>query len=137
MIQYRLGRREISQLDHRENKAYSLVLSQLLVFIAVAMNTDGFFSYQFIRFIFSFIELRIFSMTEPVSEAQWYHFRCMNIQQKKCSCIMVVHELSINISSKQTVILFVFVSVQYALFLAPTSTFPRQESILSRQITGE
>ena len=54
---------------------------------------------------------------------------------KKCSCITVVHELSINISSKQTVILFVFVSVQYAL--APTSTFPRQESILSRQITGE
>ena len=59
--QYRLGHREISQLAHRENKAYTLGLSQLLVFIAVAMNTDGFFSYQCIRFIFSMIELRIFS----------------------------------------------------------------------------
>ena len=29
-----------------KNKAYTLGLSQLLVFIAVAMNTDGFFSYQ-------------------------------------------------------------------------------------------
>ena len=31
-----------------------------------AMNTDGFFSYQCIRFIFSMIELQIFSMAEPV-----------------------------------------------------------------------
>ena len=52
-----LGHREISQLDHSENKAYTMGLSQLLVFIAVAMNTDGFFSYQCIRFIFSMIEL--------------------------------------------------------------------------------
>ena len=65
-VQYRLGHRETSQLDHRENKAYTLGLSQLLVFIAVAMNTDGFISYQCIRFIFSMIELRIFPMTEPV-----------------------------------------------------------------------
>ena len=41
---------------------------------------------------------------------------------KKCSCIMFVHELSICICSKQTVILSV---------LAPTSNFSRQESILS------
>ena len=65
-LQYQLGHREISQLSHRENKAYTLGLSQLLVFIAVAMNTGGFFSYQCIHFIFSMIELRIFSMTEPV-----------------------------------------------------------------------
>ena len=39
------------QLDDRENKVYTLGLSQLSVFIAVAMNTDGFFSYQCIRFI--------------------------------------------------------------------------------------
>ena len=45
---------------------YTLRLSQLSVFIAVAMNTDGFFSYQCIRFIFSMIELRIFSVIEPV-----------------------------------------------------------------------
>ena len=64
--QYPLGHREISQLDRRENKAYTLGLSQLFVFIAVAMNTDGFFSYQCIRFIFSMIELRNFSMTERV-----------------------------------------------------------------------
>ena len=51
-LQYPLGHREISQLDHRENKAYTLGLSQLLVFIAVATNTDGFFSYQCIRFFF-------------------------------------------------------------------------------------
>ena len=63
---YRLSHREISQLDHRENKAYTLGLSQLLVFIAVAMNTDGFFSYKCLRFIFLMIELRIFSVTEPV-----------------------------------------------------------------------
>ena len=56
VIQYRLGHREISQLDHRENKVYILGLSQLSVFIAVAMNIDGFFSYQCIRFIFSMIE---------------------------------------------------------------------------------
>ena len=62
-VQYRLGHRETLQLDHRENKAYTLGLSQLLVFIAVAMNTDGFFSYQCIRFM---IELQIFSITEPV-----------------------------------------------------------------------
>ena len=61
LLQYRLGHREISHLARRENKAYTLGLSQLLVFIA--MNTDGFFSYQF---IFSMIELRIFSMIEPV-----------------------------------------------------------------------
>ena len=48
--------------DHRENKAYSLGLSQLSVFIAVAMNTDGFFSYQCIRFIFSMTKLRNYSM---------------------------------------------------------------------------
>ena len=36
---------------------------------------------------------------------------------------MVVHELSICISSKQAVILFAFVSVQYTL--APTSTFSK------------
>ena len=66
MYMYRLGRRETSQLAHRENKAYTLGLSQLLVFIAVAMNTNGFFSYQCIRFIFFMIELQIFSMTEPV-----------------------------------------------------------------------
>ena len=65
-VQYLLGHREFSQLDHRENKAYTSGLSQLLVFIAVAMNTDGFFSYQCIRFIFSMIELRNFCMTEPV-----------------------------------------------------------------------
>ena len=65
-VQYRLGHRETLQLDHRENKAYTLGLSQLLVFIAVAMNTDGFFSYQCIRFIFFMIELQIFSITEPV-----------------------------------------------------------------------
>ena len=45
---------------------YTLGLSQLLVFIAVAMKTDGFFSYQCIRFIFSMIEVRNFSMIEPV-----------------------------------------------------------------------
>ena len=45
-VQYPLGHREILQLDHRENKAYTLGLSQLLVFIAVAVNTDGFFSYH-------------------------------------------------------------------------------------------
>ena len=38
---YNTGHGEISQLNHRENKAYTLGLSQLLVFIAVAMNTDG------------------------------------------------------------------------------------------------
>ena len=65
-VQYWLGRREILQLDHRENKVYTLGLSQLLAFIAVAMNTDSFFSYQCICFIFSMIELQIFSMTEPV-----------------------------------------------------------------------
>ena len=48
---------------------------------------------------------------------------------------MVVHELSICIGSKQTMILFVIVCFQYTL--APTSTFSRQESIMSRQITGE
>ena len=63
----------ISQLDHRENKAYTLGLSQLLVFIAFAMNTDGFFSYQCIRFIFVMIELRIFSMTEPVLYKEFNH----------------------------------------------------------------
>ena len=47
-LQYQLGHREISQLDHRENKAYTLRLSKLLVFIAVAKNTDGFFNYQII-----------------------------------------------------------------------------------------
>ena len=57
-MQYRLG--------HRENKAYTLGLWQLLVFIAVAMNIDDFFSYQCIRFIFSIMELRNFSMTELV-----------------------------------------------------------------------
>ena len=51
---------------HRESKAYTLGLSQLLVFIAVAMNTDGFFSYQCICFIFSMIELRNFSLIKPV-----------------------------------------------------------------------
>ena len=45
---------------------YTLGLSQLLVFIVVAMNIDGFFSYQCIRFIFSMIGLQIFSMAEPV-----------------------------------------------------------------------
>ena len=65
-LQYRLGHREISQIGHRENKVYTLVLSQPLVFIAVAMNTDGFFSYQCIRFISSMIELQIFSMSEPI-----------------------------------------------------------------------
>ena len=54
------------QLDHRENKVYTLGLSQLSVLIAVAMNTDGFFSYQCICFIFSMIELRNFSMIELV-----------------------------------------------------------------------
>ena len=34
-------------LGHRENKAYTLRLSKLLVFIVVAMNTDGFNSYQY------------------------------------------------------------------------------------------
>ena len=66
VIQYRLGHREISQLGRRENKVYTLRLSQLSVFIAVAMNTDGFFSYQCISFIFSIIELRIFFVIEPV-----------------------------------------------------------------------
>ena len=66
LVQYRLGHREISHLAYRENKAYTLGLSQLLAFIAVAMNTDGFFSYQCICFIFSMIELRIFSMIKPV-----------------------------------------------------------------------
>ena len=58
-VEYQLDHREISQLDHRENKVYmyTLGLSQLSVFIAVAMNTDGFFSYQCICFIFSMIEL--------------------------------------------------------------------------------
>ena len=64
VIQYPLGHREILQLDHRENKA--LGLSQLSVFIAVAMNTDVSFSYQCIHFIFSMIEVQIFSMIEPV-----------------------------------------------------------------------
>ena len=45
---------------------YTLGLSQLSVFIAVAMNTDGFFSYQCICFIFSMIELRNFSIIELV-----------------------------------------------------------------------
>ena len=45
-VEYQLDYREISQLDHRENKVYTLGLSQLSVFIAVATNTDGFFSYQ-------------------------------------------------------------------------------------------
>ena len=62
-LQYQLDHREISQLDHRENKEYTLGLSQLSV-IAVAMNTDGFFSYQCICFIL--IELRKFSMIELV-----------------------------------------------------------------------
>ena len=65
-IQYWLGHRETSQLAHRKNKAYTLGLSQLLVFLVVAMNTDGFISYQCIRFIFSVIELRIFSVTKLV-----------------------------------------------------------------------
>ena len=39
---YPLAHREILQLAHRENKAYTLGLSQLLVFIAVTMNTDGY-----------------------------------------------------------------------------------------------
>ena len=65
-LQYQLDHREISQLDHRENKVYTLGLSQLTVFIAVAMNIDGFFSYQCIRFIFSMTKLRNFSMIEPV-----------------------------------------------------------------------
>ena len=30
------------KLDHRENKAHSLVLRQPFVFITVAINTDGF-----------------------------------------------------------------------------------------------
>ena len=60
------GHREISQLVHRENKAYTLGLSQLSVFRVVAMNIDGFFSYQCMRFIFSMMELRIFSMTKRV-----------------------------------------------------------------------
>ena len=55
---YQLGHRENLQLDHRENKAYTLGLSQLSIFIVVTINTDGFFSYQCIRFIFSMIELR-------------------------------------------------------------------------------
>ena len=50
------------QLDHRENKEYTLGLSQQSVFIAVAMNTNGFFSYQCIRFIFSMTKLRNYSM---------------------------------------------------------------------------
>ena len=36
IIQYQLG--------HRKNKTYTLGLSKLLVFIEVAMNTDGFYS---------------------------------------------------------------------------------------------
>ena len=58
-LQYLLGHRETSQFDRtcRENKAYTLGLSQLLVFIVVAMNTDGFFSYQCICFIFFMIQL--------------------------------------------------------------------------------
>ena len=66
MIVNKYSTSSISQLAHRENKAYTLELSQLLVFIAVAMNTDGFFSYQCICFIFSMIELQIFSMSELV-----------------------------------------------------------------------
>ena len=50
---------------------YTLGRSQLSEFIAVA-NTDGFFSYQCIRFIFSMIELRNISMTEPVLHIVWY-----------------------------------------------------------------
>ena len=65
-VEYQLDYREISQLNHRENKVYTLGLSQLSVYIAVAMNTDGFFSYQCICFIFSMIELRKFSMIELV-----------------------------------------------------------------------
>ena len=65
-VEYQLDHREISQLDHRENKVCTLGLSQLSVFIAVATNTDGFFSYQCIYFIFSMIELRKFSMIELV-----------------------------------------------------------------------
>ena len=65
-VEYQLDHREISQLDHKENKVYTLGLSQLSVFIAVAMNTDDFFSYQCICFIFSMIELRNFSMIELV-----------------------------------------------------------------------
>ena len=61
-VEYQLDHREISLLDHRENKVYTWGLSQLSVFIAVAMNTDGFFRYQCICFIFSMIELRNFSM---------------------------------------------------------------------------
>ena len=45
---------------------YTLGLSQPSVFIAIAMNTDGFFSYQCICFIFSMIELQNFSMIELV-----------------------------------------------------------------------
>ena len=54
------------QLDHRAHKVCTLGLSQLSVFIVIAMNTDGFFSYQCICFIFSMIELQNFSMIELV-----------------------------------------------------------------------
>ena len=76
-VQYQLAHREISQLDHRENKVYTLGLSQQSVFIAVFMNTDGFFSYQCIRFIFSMIELRNYSGNVLVCGYAWVIFYCI------------------------------------------------------------
>ena len=55
-----------SSIVEKKKRIYIGTKPTIIVFIAVAMNTDGFFSYLCIRFIFFMIELRIFSMTEPV-----------------------------------------------------------------------
>ena len=61
------------------------------------MNTDGFFSYQCIRFIFSMIELQIFSMIEPVLYRQvvftlvmYVHFYVFAVPACMIVCVHLV-----------------------------------------------